>query len=175
MATRLHKISALFKKYFTHVLSFLGGVVTLWGFSITLNNTIPSINLESIVISSGKMSAIFENQNASSLDNFHAEFYVYLDDKTIHIPRQEMQALVGSGGRRIIDFPYYDEKPNKIIACVSYQGAYITDSVWQKVELSSLYNDPVSAEYNIFTFNGETTKLGHNYMFNAKCGMEGSL
>lgn len=46
--------SGLFKKYGSHTLSFLGGVITLWGFSLTLTNTIPTINLESIVVSKGK-------------------------------------------------------------------------------------------------------------------------
>ncbi|RYY02277.1 MAG: hypothetical protein EOO53_11785 [Gammaproteobacteria bacterium] len=117
------------------------------------------------------MSAIFENKNSSSLDNFYTEFYVHLDGKTVHIPRQEMQALVGSGGRRIIDFPFSEGKPDKIVVCVSYEGAYVTDTLWQKVELISPYTDPMSAMHRIFTYTGETTRLVHNYLFSADCGM----
>lgn len=172
MVISLKRVKKKLKKCYQIIGGYIAGIITFWSFSIALSGTVPSINLESVVISRDKTSAVISNNNPSSLESFHAEFYVYLDNEIIHIPRKEIGALVGSGGRRVFDLPYHKEKPQKIVACISYPGAYFTDTVWQKVELYSPYTDPLSAMHGIFTFNGETTRVGHNYLFGADCDME---
>lgn len=163
-------IVKLIKGHWRLISGFIG--VAVGGFTLGLqtSSAIPSVGMDTVVISRDEVSAIFENNSNPSIPNFSVDLYLHYSDKLLQLSETNAGALIGSSGRRIIKFDGQAySKADSVTVCISFSGPLGIDTIWQKFELVPSRTNSLAARHGIHSYYGGAVEIGRYYILGGGC------